>query len=104
MGDDEMAVVDRKLSVKCVKRLRVTDCSVMPKNTSGHTQMPAYGIGRKATEYIKEAAQVNGPAVNGGMGMLESGLHHRSLAHQPSRGPDSLSVSVTKSSIQCLCS
>ena len=47
MGDDDMAVVDSKLRVKGVKGLRVTDCSVMPKDMSGHTQMPAYGIGER---------------------------------------------------------
>ena len=63
--DDDMAVVDAKLRVKGVKGLRVTDCSIMPTLHSGHTQMPAYGIGEKAAEYIREAAQVNGHGVNG---------------------------------------
>ena len=65
MGKDGMAVVDAKLRVQGVKGLRVADCSVMPTLHSGHTQMPAYGIGEKAAEFIKEAAQVNGSTVNG---------------------------------------
>lgn len=65
--DDPMAVVDPKLRVKGVKGLRVADCSIMPNLHSGHTQMPAYGIGEKAAEYIKEAAQINGSAMNGKM-------------------------------------
>lgn len=52
--DDRMAVVDEKLRVYGVKGLRVVDCSVMPTLHSGHTQMPAYGIGEKAAEFIRE--------------------------------------------------
>ena len=64
MGEDEMAVVDGKLFVKGVRGLRVADCSVMPTLNSGHTQMPAYGIGEIAAEMIKKSsASVNG--VNG---------------------------------------
>lgn len=58
--DDPTTVVDPKLRVKGVKGLRVADCSVMPLLHSGHTQMPAYGIGEKAAEYILEAAATNG--------------------------------------------
>ena len=63
--EDVTAVVDPKLRVKGVKGLRVTDCSMMPTIHSGHTQMPAFGIGEKAAEFIKEAAEVNGFAMNG---------------------------------------
>ncbi|KAH6989943.1 hypothetical protein EDB80DRAFT_729275 [Ilyonectria destructans] len=48
------AVVDEQLRVKGVKGLRVADCSVMPLLNSGHTQMPAFGIGEKAADLIKE--------------------------------------------------
>ena len=68
MGNDgdAMAVVDSKLRVKGVKGLRVADCSIMPTLHSGHTQMPAYGIGEKAAEFIRQAAAVNGTnGVNG---------------------------------------
>ena len=63
--DDDMAVVDAKLRVKGVKGLRVADCSVMPTLHSGHTQMPAYGIGEKAAEYIREANGGRSNGVNG---------------------------------------
>ena len=63
--DDEMAVVDQYLRVRGVKGLRVADCSIMPTLHSGHTQMPAYGIGEKAAELIRQSAGVNGTAVNG---------------------------------------
>lgn len=54
-ASDPNAVVDEKLTVKGVMGLRVADCSIMPVLHSGHTQMPAYGIGEKAADLIKEA-------------------------------------------------
>lgn len=53
--DDTNAVVDEKLRVRGVTNLRVADVSVMPTLNGGHTQMPAYGIGEKAADLIKEA-------------------------------------------------
>lgn len=52
--NDKMAVLDEKLKVRGVKGLRVADCSVMPSLNGGHTQMPAYGIGEKAADLVKE--------------------------------------------------
>ncbi|OOQ87789.1 putative GMC oxidoreductase [Penicillium brasilianum] len=52
--DDPMAVLDEKLQVRGVFGLRVADCSVMPALHGGHTQMPAYGIGEKCADLIKE--------------------------------------------------
>lgn len=54
-ADNPDAVVDEKLQVRGVKGLRVADCSIMPTVNNGHTQMPAYGIGEKAADLIKEA-------------------------------------------------
>lgn len=56
MGKDDnpMAVLDNKLRVRGVANLRVTDCSIMPTLHGGHTQMPAYGIGEKCADLIKE--------------------------------------------------
>lgn len=56
MGEnsDLMAVLDNKLRVKGVDRLRVADCSTMPSLNCGHTQMPAYGIGERCSDFIKE--------------------------------------------------
>ncbi|KAM0251631.1 hypothetical protein ACHAP5_001640 [Fusarium lateritium] len=53
-ADDPDAVLDEKLQVRGVKGLRVADCSIMPTVNNGHTQMPAYGIGEKAADLIKE--------------------------------------------------
>ena len=53
-ADDAAAVVDKKLRVKGVKNLRVADCSIMPRLHGGHTQMPAYGIGEKCADLVKE--------------------------------------------------
>ncbi|EHA50613.1 glucose dehydrogenase short protein [Pyricularia oryzae 70-15] len=53
--DDPKTVVDAKLRVKGVNGLRVADCSIMPTLNGGHTQMPAYAIGEKAADLIKEA-------------------------------------------------
>lgn len=55
IGTDDTAVVDGKLRVKGVKNLRVADCSIMPFVHSGHTQMPAFGIGERAAELLQEA-------------------------------------------------
>lgn len=52
---DPMAVVDEMLRVHGVKNMRIADCSIMPQLNGGHTQMPAYGIGEKAADLIKES-------------------------------------------------
>ncbi|CAH2007538.1 unnamed protein product [Acanthoscelides obtectus] len=46
--DESTAVVDSKLRVIGVNRLRVADASVMPTVTSGNTNAPTMMIGRKA--------------------------------------------------------
>ncbi|PYI07236.1 alcohol oxidase [Aspergillus sclerotiicarbonarius CBS 121057] len=51
---DPRAVLDNKLRVRGVTGLRVADCSVMPSLHGGHTQMPAYGIGERCADLIKE--------------------------------------------------
>lgn len=58
--DDPMAVLDEKLQVRGVVGLRVADCSVMPALHGGHTQMPAYGIGEKCADLIKETWRMTG--------------------------------------------
>jgi choline dehydrogenase-like flavoprotein len=53
-ANDPAAVVDGKLRVMGVQGLRVADCSIMPTLNGGHTQIPAYGIGEKCADLIKE--------------------------------------------------
>lgn len=54
MGDDPDAVLDEKLRVRGVSRLRVADASIMPTMPSCNTNGPALGIGWRAAEIILE--------------------------------------------------
>jgi choline dehydrogenase len=53
MGTDAMAVVDPKLKVRGIKKLRVADASVMPVVTSGNTVAACFMIGERASQMIK---------------------------------------------------
>ena len=52
MGSDPMAVVDDRLKVHGIDRLRVIDASVMPTITSGNTNTPTVMIAEKGAEFI----------------------------------------------------
>jgi len=54
MGSDPMAVVDDRLRVLGVDRLRIVDASVMPRITSGNTNAPTYLIAEKGARMILE--------------------------------------------------
>ena len=52
MGSDPLAVVDDRLRVHGVGRLRVADGSVMPTITSGNTNAPIIMIAEKASDMV----------------------------------------------------
>ena len=57
MGIDSMAVVDSRLRVQGVARLRVADASIMPTVTAGNTNAPSMMIGEKAADIIRSDAR-----------------------------------------------
>jgi len=55
MGRDAMSVVDSRLKVYGVEKLRIADASIMPDITSGNTMAPCVVIGERAADMIKSA-------------------------------------------------
>lgn len=53
MGRDPMSVVDGRLRVHGIERLRIADASIMPRITSANTMAPCVVIGERAAEFIK---------------------------------------------------
>ncbi len=53
-ADDRMAVVDSRLRVLGIERLRVVDASTMPTITSGNTNSPTLMIAERGAEMIRQ--------------------------------------------------
>jgi choline dehydrogenase-like flavoprotein len=54
---DPLAVVDERLRVFGIERLRIIDASVMPTITSGNTNSPTIMIAEKGATMIREDAR-----------------------------------------------
>ena len=54
MGRDAMSVVDSKLKVYGIDRLRIADGSVMPRITTGNTMAPCVVIGENAARALRD--------------------------------------------------
>ena len=57
MGNDAMAVVNDRLQVHGVDKLRVIDASIIPRITSGNTNAPTVMIAEKGAAFVLQDQQ-----------------------------------------------
>jgi choline dehydrogenase-like flavoprotein len=60
LASDPLTVVDEKLRVAGIDRLRVIDASVMPTITSGNTNAPTMMIAEKGAALLRADAKGHG--------------------------------------------
>lgn len=53
IGTDDLAVVDEELRVRGAEGLRVVDASVIPFQTTGHTQAPVVALAEKTADLLR---------------------------------------------------
>ena len=53
---DQMAVLDARLRVRGIERLRVCDLSAMPNINAGNTNAPAMMLGSRCAEFALQEA------------------------------------------------
>lgn len=82
MGVDAMAVVDDRLRVHGIKKLRIADASIMPNLTSGNTNAAAIMIAEKCADMLLQDAGIKTTLPEG-------------LCEQHSRKPRKTAAAVT---------
>jgi choline dehydrogenase len=58
MGRDSLSVVDAKLKVYGIEKLRIADGSIMPRVTTGNTMAPCIIIGERAAEALRNECRL----------------------------------------------
>ncbi|CAB3767095.1 GMC family oxidoreductase [Paraburkholderia solisilvae] len=54
MGRDALSVVDGRLRVHGIERLRIADASILPRVTAGNTMAPCIVIGEQAADFLRQ--------------------------------------------------